>query len=148
MAAELTADAASIVWRLELAAPPERVFELLSTDAGRASFWAERTVQDRDVVMFHFPNGETLESRILEATPPRRLVLSYFDATTVSFELRPAGAGTELVLHESGVPEATIHENRAGWVSVLLALKAQADHGVDLRNHDPARTWSQGYVDN
>jgi hypothetical protein len=36
----------------------------------------------------------------------------------------------------------------AGWVSVLLGLKAAADHGVDLRNHDAARTWSQGYCDN
>jgi hypothetical protein len=33
-------------------------------------------------------------------------------------------------------------------VSVLLALKAAADFGVDLRNHDPARTWWQGYCDN
>jgi hypothetical protein len=36
----------------------------------------------------------------------------------------------------------------AGWVSVLLALKAAADFGIDLRNHDPARTWNKGYVDN
>jgi hypothetical protein len=36
----------------------------------------------------------------------------------------------------------------AGWVSVLLALKAAVDFGVDLRNHDPERTWSTGFVDN
>jgi len=36
----------------------------------------------------------------------------------------------------------------AGWVSVLMALKAAVDHGVDLRNHDPQRTWDQGYADN
>jgi hypothetical protein len=35
----------------------------------------------------------------------------------------------------------------AGWVSVLLALKAAADFRVDLRSHDPQRTWSQGYAD-
>jgi hypothetical protein len=35
-----------------------------------------------------------------------------------------------------------------GWVSVLMALKAYVDHGVDLRNHDAARTWDQGYCDN
>lgn len=28
-----------------------------------------------------------------------------------------------------------------------MALKAAADFGVDLRNHDPTRTWDQGYVD-
>jgi hypothetical protein len=31
---------------------------------------------------------------------------------------------------------------------VLLALKSAADFGVDLRNHDPARTWDQGYAEN
>jgi len=36
----------------------------------------------------------------------------------------------------------------AGRVSVLLALKAAVDHGVDLRNHDRERTWVQGYADN
>lgn len=36
----------------------------------------------------------------------------------------------------------------AGWVSVLLALKAAVDFSVDLRNHDPGRTWDQGYADN
>jgi hypothetical protein len=28
------------------------------------------------------------------------------------------------------------------------ALKAAVDFGVDLRNHDPARTWETGFVDN
>jgi hypothetical protein len=37
--------------------------------------------------------------------------------------------------------------NLAGWVSVLLALKAAVDFGVDLRNSDPARRWEDGYVD-
>jgi hypothetical protein len=47
-----------------------------------------------------------------------------------------------------GVPEADRMEVVAGWVSVLMALKATADYGVDLRNHDLGRSWEQGYVDN
>ena len=39
------------------------------------------------------------------------------------------------------------HEVHAGWLNVLLPLKAWIAHGVDLRNHDPGRTWAQGYVD-
>jgi hypothetical protein len=31
---------------------------------------------------------------------------------------------------------------------VLLALRSAADFGVDLRNHDLARTWDQGYAEN
>jgi hypothetical protein len=31
--------------------------------------------------------------------------------------------------------------------SVLRALKAAADFDVDVRDHDPERTWAQGYAD-
>jgi uncharacterized protein YndB with AHSA1/START domain len=137
-----------IVWRLHLTAPRQRVFELLATDHGRASFWAQRTEQEGDEILFHFPNGETLRIRILESTPFERFSLTYFDGSMVTFELHDTGASTDLVLRESGVPADQISDNRAGWVSVLLNLKARADHGIDLRNHDPRRTWSEGYVDN
>lgn len=46
------------------------------------------------------------------------------------------------------VPDETRAEFTAGWVSLLLTMKAAIDHGVDLRNHDPERTWVQGYADN
>jgi hypothetical protein len=60
-------------------------------------------------------------------------------------ELQPDGArGTDLTL----VADGDDAETRAGWVSVLLALKAASDFGVDVRNHDARRTWSQGYCDN
>lgn len=137
-----------IRWRLRLASPPDRVFELLSTDYGRAAFWAEYTESRDDRLVFHFPGGEVLETRVLEVSRPHRFALTYFDGTTVRFELREARPGTELVLSETGLTAEGLRENRAGWISVLLALKAFADHGVDLRNHDPRRSWSEGYVDN
>jgi hypothetical protein len=66
-----------------------------------------------------------------------------------TFDLADDGAGgTDLTLTDAGVREADYAETHAGWVSVLLALKAAADHGVDLRNHDEQRTWDQGFVDN
>ena len=66
----------------------------------------------------------------------------------MTIELREAGPGTDLRLHETGVPSNAVHENEAGWVSVLMNLKARADHEVDLRNHDRSCTWDQGYADN
>lgn len=144
----MTGDQATIIYRLHLQSLPTDVFTLLTTDTGRAAFWAERSVQDNDHITFYFPNGETLWSRILESAPPYRFSLTYFDGRVVTFELAPANGGTDLRLEEAGVPAAERAEQQAGWVSVLLALKAQADHGVDLRNHDPGRTWGEGYVDN
>jgi hypothetical protein len=31
---------------------------------------------------------------------------------------------------------------------MIMALKAAVDFGVDLRAHDPERTWENGYVNN
>jgi hypothetical protein len=36
----------------------------------------------------------------------------------------------------------------AGWVFVLMALKASVNFVVDLRNHDSNRTWDEGYAEN
>lgn len=61
----------------------------------------------------------------------------------------PDGSGgTDLSLHTTGVAAAEHCEVVAGWVSVLIAMKAAIDHGVDLRNHDPARSWATGFLDN
>jgi hypothetical protein len=38
-------DPTPIHWRLHLTSPPGRVYRMLSTDQGRAQFWAESTTQ-------------------------------------------------------------------------------------------------------
>lgn len=141
-------------YRLHLRSAPETVFRYLATAAGRASFWAEEApavpVEDGGVaIAFRFPDGSRLTSKVLSCESPSRFAIAYFDGTQVRFALAPDGAGgTELTLEEEGLTPAAREENAAGWVSVLLALKAVADHGVDLRNHDAARTWRDGYVEN
>jgi hypothetical protein len=86
--------------------------------------------------------------RILEQAP-HRFALEYLGGSVVAFELTGDGrGGTDLTLTDSGVDAAWYAETLAGWVSVLMALKAAVDFGVDPRNHDPERTWDQGYCDN
>jgi uncharacterized protein YndB with AHSA1/START domain len=139
----------TIRWRVHFDSPPERVYGMLATAAGRRRFWAV-SAPDRagGTIEFHFHNGATLASRVLESVPPSRFRITYFDESVVTFELMADGAGgTDLLLTEAGVTATARGDNHAGWVSVLLALKAAADHDIDLRNHDPHRTWDRGYVD-
>jgi uncharacterized protein YndB with AHSA1/START domain len=132
-----------IEWRLHLASSPEAVYELLTTDEGREQFWAESAVERDGAIEFEFPNGMRHRAAVRAEEAPHRFTVEYFGAET-SFELEPDGdGGTELTLSGEGDAEVL-----AGWVSVLLTLKAAADFGVDLRNHDARRTWSQGYCDN
>ena len=136
-----------IRWRIHLPIPPERVFAALDSDEGRASFWAESAVEHHGVIRFRFINGQTCAATILTRRPPYEWSIDYFGAPA-RFELTADGrGGTDLTLTQTGVPADEWHEVHAGWLNVLLPLKAWLVHGVDLRNHDPARTWSDGYGD-
>ncbi|MQA00811.1 MAG: hypothetical protein GEU80_16065 [Dehalococcoidia bacterium] len=136
----------TILWRLHLRSSPADVYRLLTTDEGRGSFWSESTVETDCVVEFRAKNGNRWPARILEQTPPRRFVLEYGGVTT--FELEDDGdGGTDLTLTNTGFEPDTRDDALPGWLNILLPLKARADFGVDLRNDDPARDWSRGYVD-
>ncbi len=140
---------APIRWRLHLASPPHRVYDLLATDAGRARFWAESAVEEEGSLHFVFPGGQTWHGRILASEPPRLFQVEYYGGTLATFLLEDDGqGGTDLTLTDESVAEADHAEVLAGWVSVLMALKAAADFDADLRNHDPRRTWDEGYADN
>jgi uncharacterized protein YndB with AHSA1/START domain len=142
-------DAGVIRWRLHLRASALAVYETLATDEGRAGFWAESAVERRGVIHFVFPGGVTWDGQVLEAVAPRRYSVRYYGGSVATFVLQDDGAGgVDLTLTDAGVPAADRTEVIAGWVSVLMALKAYVDFGVDLRGHDPQRTWDSGYVEN
>ena len=136
-----------IEWRLHIPAPPDRVFAALDSDDGRAAFWAESAIATADVIEFRFIDGTVHAGRILQRQPPRVFAIEYF-GSPATFELTADGrGGTDLRLTHEGVAPDEWHEVHAGWLNVLFPLKAWLAHGVDLRNHDPARTWTGRYVD-
>ena len=136
-----------IVWRVHIPVPPDRVYVALDSDAGRRSFWAESAVEQDGVIHFRFINGTRHDSRVLTRTPFREWTIEYFGGSA-RFELAEDGrGGTDVTLTHTGVAEGDWVETHAGWLNVLLPLKAWLVHGVDLRNHDPLRTWDDGYVD-
>lgn len=141
-------DPTKIEWRIHFKSPPEAVYRILATDEGRARFWAESAVQRDREIEFHFPNGMRTKGKVLDTHRPGRFVVEYF-GREVAFELKDDGrGGTDLRLTASSSALDGRAEEIPGWVSVLMAMKAAVDFGVDLRNHDSARTWDQGYADN
>ena len=136
-----------IRWRMHLASPPEVVYGALSTDQGRASFWAESAEERNGIIHFRFINGVKVAGTILERHPPLRFSVDYMGGPA-TFDLAPDGAGgTDLLLTHEGVEAADWNETHAGWLNVLFPLKAWVVHGVDLRNHDPRRLWDDGFAD-
>jgi len=138
-----------IRWKLHLKSSPQTVHQTLATNAGRASFWAKAAVEQNGAIHFIFPNQAEWKGRILENDPPRKFKVEYYGGSITTFELESDGkGGTDLTLTDQGIPAEDRVEVIAGWVSVLMALKASVDFGVDLRNHDPNRTWDEGYAEN
>ncbi len=135
-----------IDWRIRFASAPEAVWRAWTTDEGRERFWAETSQGDDGGFDLSFVNGEGLRVEMIEARAPERLAFRYFGGSTVTVEISSDGAGgCDLRLREADPPDPL--GNYAGWVSVLLACKAAVDFGIDLRSHDPGRSWDAGFVD-
>lgn len=137
-----------IDWRIHFRSPPETVWEAWTTDAGRERFWAEKSLATENGFSLQFINGEILSVRIHEAMRASRFVFAYFSGSRVTLTFtRDDRGGCDLRLIEEGVSRDEHLQNYAGWVSVLLVCKAAVDFGIDLRSHDPARTWGGRYID-
>ena len=138
----------TIRWKLHCNSAPQKVFDALATDEGRASFWAESATETNNFITFTILGYEPYRSRIIKRTPPTQFCVEYF-GTTVDFRLKESdNFGTDLTMLATNVNDSIRMEMTAGWISVLMAMKAYVDHGVDLRNHDITRNWSAGFVDN
>lgn len=138
----------TIRWKVHFRSSPETVFDALATDAGRARFWAEAAPEVDGVITFHILNYEPFSGRILLRREPEIFKLEYY-GTVVEFSLSGDGrGGTDLSLLATEVDESIRMEMVAGWVSVLMAMKAAVDHNIDLRNHDELRAWGTGFLDN
>lgn len=139
----------TIHWKLHLHASPENVYSMLASNDGRAQFWAESAMELEKHVHFVFPDGSKWRGKILTARPGELFQVEYYGGSQASFQLSGDGkTGTILELTDENVPEKDLIEVTAGWVSVLMTLKAAIEFGVDLRNHDSDYTWNKGFVDN
>lgn len=138
----------TVKWKIHLKSGPDAVFRFLTSAQGREKFWSEKAPERNGFIYFTFPNGERYDSKILNVTPNKEFSIEYFNSV-VHIGLEPAkDNGTHLTLINEGILDDQYLDIHAGWVSVLLNLKAAVDFKCDLRNHDKNRTWNEKYVDN
>lgn len=127
----------------EAVADPEQLSKYFTTGGarGRLEEGAEVTWDFHD-----FPGAFPV--MVLEADPPRRLVIEWEGTaatgdtgrTTTTFEFEPVddGARTLVTITESSwlatrEGAASAFGNCAGWTGMALALKAWVEHGINLR---------------
>jgi uncharacterized protein YndB with AHSA1/START domain len=122
--------------------PPPVVYAVLTVPEGVRSWWTPDA--DLDAVVggageFRFYDGKKVTRiRIDELTPPRRVawtVVASFRpewvGTSITFELRPAGGGTEMLFAQRGYPRAD--EDYAvcttGWGIYFARLQQHLEAG-------------------
>jgi uncharacterized protein YndB with AHSA1/START domain len=127
----------------EAVADPEQLSRYFTTGGARG-----RLEPGNDVSWdFHdFPGAFPV--RVLEADPPRRIVIEWGgeatandrDTTTTTFEFEPLDGDTRTLVtitESSWRPTAAGAKNAfgncEGWTGMLAAMKAWVEHGINLR---------------
>jgi uncharacterized protein YndB with AHSA1/START domain len=130
---------------IEIAAPPQTVFEYLTTNAGMTAWMGQYADLDpRPGGLFATDiAGHAIRGRYIAVEPPTRIVISWGmvgsddlppGASTVEFHLTAVDGGTRVELTHSGLPEVALPGHVDGWRHFLprLAIAAPgADAGLD-----------------
>ena len=138
---------------VKLNANPDQVWQALTTPSGITSWWAERAeIQPTDggLLRLLFPNRRMLDSKVVQCRPQQSVSFVYFGGTRAQFDIASSDqGGTVVSVSDRGfTTQEDYAETLAHWTSVLLALKAYVDFGIDLRNHTPLFNWERDFVDN
>jgi uncharacterized protein YndB with AHSA1/START domain len=139
---------------IDIQAPPERVWRAL-TNAAELSAWFQVTIEGEIapgselwMTSVHEQHtGQRFRVRVVEMTPPRRLVWRWHPGevdpgvdysrepeTTVTFTLEATEAGTRLTVAETGFDEISLarrakvyRDNSQGWTEVLGWLRSYVE---------------------
>jgi uncharacterized protein YndB with AHSA1/START domain len=136
-----------IQYETYIAAPPQRVYDTLTTASGWDAWFtqgAEVDARPGGTMLFRWENFKveryTGESGgpVLEAKAPRRFVFQWTpgdSTTTIEFTLEPLGPGTVVRVKEWGHTTSqkdleALVECAGGWGEALTLLKMYLEHGI------------------
>lgn len=142
--------------KIEIAAPPERVYAAWTTAAEVEAWFSVRCEIDARAggrLFYEWLGGDRLEANVIAARKNRELRIPFGpkgeEVRVVFTKIR---GGTLCTLEQTGMrtsPKQKIEMHlgcKTGWVFFLTNLKAYLEHGLDLRSHDPRRSYRTGYL--
>lgn len=138
--------AESFETEIDIAAPPEEVFRLLTEADGMVAWMGEHArLEPRPDGRFEVDvTGIPVRGSYLVVDPPRRVVVTWGVAgndtfgpgtSTVEFLLTPTPEGTHLRLTHGDLPGPEVAPHKTGWAHYLprlASLAAAVDPGPDL----------------
>jgi len=142
--------------RVFIAAKPEKVFAAWTNDRLVSKWFTEKTIiepRKGGRLYFEWLAGDKLETKIVAIVKNKKFVFPFGPGKVeVAVTFKKDGKGTICELHQYGMktdPKSKWNFHRGciqGWTFFLTNLKAHLEHGLDLRSHDPNRSYRQDYV--
>ncbi|MFZ1685169.1 MAG: SRPBCC domain-containing protein [Candidatus Zixiibacteriota bacterium] len=142
--------------KIEIAAPPSRVFHAWTDETVIVKWFVEKAkIEPRKGGRFYLEwlGGVHGDERILDIRDQRYLRFP-FGGKQVQVEVKikkdKKGSICEVRQFQmETTPKAKVEWHmgcKNGWVFFLANLKAYLEHGVDLRTHNPRRSYKQDFV--
>jgi uncharacterized protein YndB with AHSA1/START domain len=128
--------------RVGIAAPQNRVYEMLATKNGLARFWTTQVEGDSEVgskLSFFFGRPEpSAVMEVVELSPNDRVRWRCVEGppewvgTTVTFDLTDSGGETVLLFTHAGWREAVelLHHCSTKWATFLIGLRSGLEGGA------------------
>ena len=145
----MTVERTSFVYVTFIVAPPEKVFEAITSAEISGRYWGHSNVSDWAVGSRweHVRSNEALTTelvgRVIEHEPPAKLVISWVNQSQeaepeaysrVTFELIPYDGMTKLIVtHDDLIKGSGMEQGvTKGWPIVLSSLKSYLETGTGL----------------
>jgi uncharacterized protein YndB with AHSA1/START domain len=137
----------AIVYTIYIAAPPERVWQALtSAEFSRqyfSGFAIEADLEVGGAFIVRAPDGSVhVAGEVIECDPPRRLTVTWnvnwpglvekLGPTLVTYEIEPAGDAVRLTMlqsHDREISDDILSGGRSGWPAILSSLKSLLETG-------------------
>jgi uncharacterized protein YndB with AHSA1/START domain len=156
MAKRYTYDWSHFTEKIEIKASPEKVYRAWTDDKLITKWFVHKAViEPKKGGRFYMKFLGDVESdeKVLGIRKNSYFCFSFGKAgETVEITIKKSGKGTDCILRQFGMKtsnKAKVQWHmgcRNGWVFFLTNLKSFLEKGVDLRSHDPRKSYKQGYV--
>ena len=142
--------------RIEIKAPPSKVFKCW-TDPRELIKWfpikAEFEARQGGQFYFEWLAGDKFSGEIIRARKPSLVEFPFGSkGEKVLVKIKKVRGGSEIELRQYDMKttpkdKVTMHLGcREGWTFFLVNLKSWLEHGIDLRGHNPRKSYRQNYV--
>lgn len=149
-------DWSQFVLRIYIKASPEKVFKAWTHDKTVSKWFTEKTIiepRKGGRIYFEWLAGDKLDTKVKQITKNKKFVFPFGkNNLEVTVAFKKAGKGTicELRQYNIKTDEASkwsVHRGCIqGWTFFMANLKSYLEHGIDLRDHDPKRTYKDDFI--